>query len=176
MPNPPTLQRRRRARSLYVMGGLWSRPGPDPVPTVPSAAARGTGRYPVTNYEQMPPPSLGYPTSAGAHPTAVPPTVRGAHRPTASAPPPLAHGDASPTSSDGLRKRRPDLYDRAGAFVTLSSNYRLVPAFAGASSPDTSAAVATGFRLLMATAPTTTTAATTAIVTRNAVFASGPVL
>ena len=64
--------------SLYVMGGLlvalggvimfllFRRQRPEPALV----------EYPVPAYDQARPPSLGYPSSAGVHPTAVLPTVR----------------------------------------------------------------------------------------------------
>ena len=68
--------------ALYVMGGLLVALGGLILFLLfrrqrPAALVE----RPVTEYEEMPPPSLGYPTSAGVHPTAVLPTVRGAEPP-----------------------------------------------------------------------------------------------
>ena len=68
--------------SLYVMGGLLVTLGGVILFLLfrrqrPAALVE----YPVTEYEQMRPPSLGYPTSPSVHPTAVQPTVRNSEPP-----------------------------------------------------------------------------------------------
>jgi hypothetical protein len=70
--------------SLYVMGGLLVALGGVILFLLfrrqrPEAALV---EYPVTEYEQVQPPSLGYPKAAGRHPTAVLPTVRDSEPPT----------------------------------------------------------------------------------------------
>jgi hypothetical protein len=72
--------------SLYVMGGLLVALGGVILFLLfrrqrPAAALV---EYPVSAYEEARPPSLGYPSSAGVHPTAVLPTVRDSEPPDTS--------------------------------------------------------------------------------------------